>query len=373
MRSVVYRHDAGQVLSGFLRALRCSCGALSMRPEMTYCRAILGRMSITTMRHKNAETLLRIALDMQGSYAGLSLQDIAENYSDAPLSRRTAERLRDAVIALFDGKVEEHIGESRIKRWRLRSGLTRRLFRVEPGVLSALEMGRKFLLDAGLSEQAAHLSRTAGALSSQMDQGAWDLEDALELQSVAEGIAVRPGPRVKFDPGVMADLQEALRRRRVIEIKYRSPEGDGTSVYTVHPYGLLYGHRHYLVGATDPGGSPKYFVLGRIESTQLRPHTSIIRAGFDLKAHAERSFGIWQEEPQRVHWRFKPEVARRAAEYQFHPTQATEWAEDGSLHVRFEAGGILEMDWHLYTWGDGVEVIEPKALKRARNGMRGAP
>jgi len=31
---------------------------------------------------------------------------------------------------------------------------------------------------------------------------------------------------------------------------------------------------------------------------------------------------------------------------------------DGSLVVKFRAGGRKEMDWHLYTWGDEVEVLE---------------
>ena len=33
---------------------------------------------------------------------------------------------------------------------------------------------------------------------------------------------------------------------------------------------------------------------------------------------------------------------------------------DGSLLVRFRAGGALEMCWHLFTWGDHVEVLVPK-------------
>ena len=35
---------------------------------------------------------------------------------------------------------------------------------------------------------------------------------------------------------------------------------------------------------------------------------------------------------------------------------------DGSLIVRFHAAGWLEMAWHLYQWGDKVEVIAPQAL-----------
>lgn len=30
--------------------------------------------------------------------------------------------------------------------------------------------------------------------------------------------------------------------------------------------------------------------------------------------------------------------------------------------VRFTASGFLEMSWHLYAWGDDVEVLEPSEL-----------
>jgi len=32
-------------------------------------------------------------------------------------------------------------------------------------------------------------------------------------------------------------------------------------------------------------------------------------------------------------------------------------AYDGSLAVRFRAGGRQEMAWYLYRWGDKVEVL----------------
>src|SRR3546814_7609645 len=42
-------------------------------------------------------------------------------------------------------------------------------------------------------------------------------------------------------------------------------------------------------------------------------------------------------------WRFLPEAASRAAEFQFHPNQSAEYRDDGSLIVRFKAAGWLEM------------------------------
>ena len=83
---------------------------------------------------------------------------------------------------------------------------------------------------------------------------------------------------------------------------------------------------------------------------------------FSLQKYAERSFGVFQEEPVDVIWRFSPKAARDAREFLFHPTQTFEEEPDGSLLVRFRAGGALEMCWHLFTWGDKVQIIEPKRL-----------
>ncbi len=33
---------------------------------------------------------------------------------------------------------------------------------------------------------------------------------------------------------------------------------------------------------------------------------------------------------------------------------------DGSLTVKFRSGGLREMDWHLYTWGEHVKVVKPE-------------
>lgn len=53
-------------------------------------------------------------------------------------------------------------------------------------------------------------------------------------------------------------------------------------------------------------------------------------------------------------------------------SQTLERQEDGSLIVRFRAGGDLEMAWHLCIRGDKVEVLEPPRLADLINGQRRA-
>lgn len=311
------------------------------------------------MRHENAELLLRIAMEMQGQAAGVGLKDI-QALSDPPMSRRTAERCRDAVLRLFDGRHQEWVDDSGLKRWKIRTGLIRALSAVRADDLASLEVARKSLMQAGLTAHADNLNRIAALLTSAApNDSASELAEALLATTVAEGIAVRPGPRVKVDAEVLGTIRSALRQRRVLRVQYRYRKSGIRRSYLLHPYGLVYGQRHYLLAGRAPEAEPRYFVLGGIESAVVEPHSAIQPKGFSLTRYLERSFGIWQEEPFDVHWHFAPEAAKDAADYDFHPTQQLDWDTDGSLHVRFRAGGCLEMAWHLATWGNAVNVVKP--------------
>ena len=91
--------------------------------------------------------------------------------------------------------------------------------------------------------------------------------------------------------------------------------------------------------------------------------------GFDLEAYARRSFGTFQEEPVDVVLRFTAEAKRDASAFLFHPNQTMQENADGTLTVRFTAGGIDEMCWHLITWGDSVTVEHPTPLRQRLTAM----
>ena len=85
---------------------------------------------------------------------------------------------------------------------------------------------------------------------------------------------------------------------------------------------------------------------------------------FDLKRYAKGSFGTFQEKPVDVLLRFAAVAARDASTFIFHPDQSMEASEDGSLTVRFRAGGLDEMCWHLFTWGENVCIEKPVRRRR---------
>ena len=73
------------------------------------------------MRYERVEDILRLALIMQASYQGLSLQDIQDEFE---VSRRTAIRMKNAVERLFPSLEEVDNPMSRVKKWRLNLTMT---------------------------------------------------------------------------------------------------------------------------------------------------------------------------------------------------------------------------------------------------------
>jgi predicted DNA-binding transcriptional regulator YafY len=105
--------------------------------------------------------------------------------------------------------------------------------------------------------------------------------------------------------------------------------------------------------------------LDRIVSVDLVDRGFKRREDFDLAAYAAQSFGVFQEEPIDVVLRFDPEAAEDAAGWVFHPSQSIEREADGALTVRFRAGGVQELCWHLFTWGTAATIVAPDALRAA--------
>jgi predicted DNA-binding transcriptional regulator YafY len=316
------------------------------------------------MRYEKAETVLRVALDMQGSAYGLTLHDIQHNYAEEPLSRRTAERLRDAVERLFPQMELANPGEVP-KRWRLPGGNVNGFASITAEEVADLKTAVSLLRRENMLAQALSTERVLAKLRALLSrQKAVKIEPDLEALTEAEGLAMRPGPKPKINREHLSTLREAIITRRKVCLHYLYRGSRKRGYQTVHPYGFLYGKRHYLVAWSELDAAKDFrnFALSNIERVELLDQTFARRRDFAITKYAERSFGVFQEKPVDVVWKFTPKAAEDASEFLFHPTQETERLKDGSLVVRFRASGLLEMSWHLFTWGNEVEIIKPKRL-----------
>lgn len=314
------------------------------------------------MSFVKAASVLQLALNLQGTAEGLSLADIQSGFG---VSRRTAERMRDAVAAATH-QVEEVRGHGgREKRWRLGSAGLGRIADATADEISDVKRAADLAGTYGLASLAANLDALYLKLkAAQRPDVRRRNEPDIEMLLATEGHVSRPGPRPAIKPDVFATLRDAIRSYRKVRIVYRY-RGTGRRGWDiVHPYGFLLGHRHYLVALREEAADFRSYALGNFESAEILAESFARRPEFKLEEFAAESFGVFREKPFDVVWRFRPDAAADARDFLFHPSQTTEEEPTGSLLVRFRAGGLKEMAWHLLTWGDQVEVLAPAKLRR---------
>ena len=300
---------------------------------------------------------------MATAQRGVGLADIEEEFGCV---RRSAQRMVNALEEAFPA-TERQVGDDGRAYWRLPAHSVAHFLSPTADELAALSAAELELQRAGLVPEAAHLAaldRKVRTLIPGKHVSRLETDEEAVLEAL--GFAARPGPRATQNPEVDAAIAHALKGPFRLRLHYRGRANDAPSWRTVEPLGLLLGSRRYLVAIdiAKRDGNIRHFRVEGMLAAEVLAEGFAWPAGFELKAYANRAFGSYYDaaEHGEVVWKFAPAAAERAQSYQFHPDQRSEWLEDGSLIVRFEASGHLEMCWHLYAWGDAVEVLAPARL-----------
>lgn len=310
------------------------------------------------MRHEKAARLLELARMLAASAEGLTLDEMAERLG---VGRRTVERMRDAVREAFPQM--EEVDDPPTRRFRIPAGLDGIFQAPSADEFAALHVAAEQFRAAGARGRAAALLSLEQKVLSAIRSGARrklapDLEALLE----AETMAIHPGPRPFEDEAVLGCVREAIKSLRRLRFRYEGGSSPGR-VREVTPFGLLFGRSNYLVGGEGDSPEPRTWRLDRVLDISVSETPGGRPEGFSLQAFMNRSFGIYQDEVEDVVLRVRPHGAEEAMGWRFHPTQSLEPQDDGTVIVRFTAGGMRELAWHLFTWGDKVEIVGPERLR----------
>jgi len=312
------------------------------------------------MRYAPAERLLRLARHLAGTRVGLTLDEMATEFG---VDRRTAERMRDTLVSMFP-QMNWWDDEERVRRWRLPGSALVGVIELRAEAVAAIETAARECDARGEDDRAAVLREASTTLRAVMRPDALrQAEPDIAALMEAEGIAMRPGPRPVIVAGVLSALRRAILGMQLVVVRYAGRGSEEPAARILCPYGLLYGGRGWLVAHVDKLPEMRLWRLDRIASVDLLDRGFSRREDFSLETYATQSFGVFQEEPIDVVLRFDPEAAEDAAGWSFHPSQRTTREADGALTVRFQAGGMLEMCWHLFTWGTAITIVAPDTLR----------
>ncbi|MDP2214844.1 YafY family protein [Phenylobacterium sp.] len=310
------------------------------------------------MRHEKAALLLELARALASTAEGLTLDEMADRVG---VGRRTAERMRDALRELFPQF--EEIEDPPTRRFRIPAGLDALFQTPDAEELGALRAAAEQFRAAGARGRAAALTRLeAKVLSAMRAPARRRLAPDLEAVLQAEAIALAPGPRPFEDEIVLRQVREAIIGLKRLAFTYLGGSTPGRR-REVTPLGLLFGRSNYLLAAEGEAGEPRTWRLDRLAEVGVLDRPATPPPDFSLAAFVDRSFGIYQDEVEAVRLRVRPHGAEEALGWRFHSTQEISPQPDGSVLIAFRASGMRELAWHLFSWGDKVEILAPQRLK----------
>jgi predicted DNA-binding transcriptional regulator YafY len=314
------------------------------------------------VRHEKGARLLTLARLLASSAEGLTLDEMAQALE---VGRRTAERMRDAVREVFPDL--EDLDDPPTRRFRIPGGLDGVFQAPTADELAALRGAADVLEAAGAGVRAASLRVLERKILGQARASARRrIAPDIEALVQAETIAVHAGPRPFEDESVLTAIREAIKSLKTMTFLYDGGRTPGREREVV-PFGVLFGRSNYLVAA-DVGESAddaRSWRLDRMRRVAVTDRPGAPPAEFSLADFALESFGIYHDAPEDVVLRISPARAEDARAWRFHARQAVETLADGSVEVRFHAGGMRELAWHLFTWGGDAEILAPESLKRA--------
>ncbi|MEE9370995.1 MAG: WYL domain-containing transcriptional regulator [Sedimentisphaerales bacterium] len=163
-----------------------------------------------------------------------------------------------------------------------------------------------------------------------------------------------------------AQIQKAIATKHKVSIRYHSLfEGKIIDV-ELCPYHLMYNNRAwYVLGLSDLHKSVRAFKLNRFKELKTTEKCFTDSERFNLHEYIGKAWSMIPEgRIYNIKLRFLPKVANNVAEVQWHSTQKVTRNSDGSATIEFRVDGLGEITWWVLSYGDQVQVLAPRALRK---------
>lgn len=303
-------------------------------------------------RLNKANEIIELAILMQNSYIGLTLDDIAMEFE---CSRRSAERMKAVLVEKFGNKIEEVSNSTdKKKRWRFKKGTMNWLINFTSTDFANLEQCKKSFKSPAKQKEMDELIEKLKALNPANISDV-DIDEILSNQAYV----IRQGFRENISLEILQIINDAILCQKQVAVKYYDKE------HTLNPYGILYSDRAYLIAYNIKAKAIWTYRISKIKEITLTDNYFEKEDNFNLKEYCARSFGVFQGEMFDVRLQFNKDAVEDVKDYFFHPTQVGKLEQDGSYTLSLKASGEYEIITELLKWRDSVKILAPESLKEA--------
>lgn len=150
-----------------------------------------------------------------------------------------------------------------------------------------------------------------------------------------------------------------------LNITYSKLNGESSDRH-INPLGLVYKRGvWYLVAQNPESNEYRTFRVDQILDVRLNNIQFEYPESFSLSEHVGSSWGVYTNDSvETVKLHFSPAVASRVKSLRYHRSQEViDELPDGSVIVKLEVCGMLELKSWLLQWGNEVKVLEPASLR----------
>ena len=309
---------------------------------------------------------LDILRTMQARHYGVSVRELADEYNvDRRTIQRDLEDLREAGFILHETRRDDQRIYYQLQK---DAKLPLNFPIMEIAAMIFAERAGMGLVGTPFGEHLrSAIRRLTQAMPSEMRQF---LERAAEAY-----VPLARGHKPYEDAReILENLHDAILKRHVCWVSYRSPWAESARQYNIEPLRLL-PHRGglYVISRVPYYDQLITQAVDRFESVEVTEKEFKPPDHLSVDEQVSNAFGVSFEEPMDVVVRFTEEQAPYIRERVWHPSQELEELDDGRMVLRLRAGGFYEIKSWVLSFGAAAEVLEPEELRAAVRGeMRAA-
>lgn len=183
--------------------------------------------------------------------------------------------------------------------------------------------------------------------------------------SIAE---LRSRPANDGQVAILRRLTDAWAHSQTVTITYRSAQAAAGRTTDLDPYLLepsASGAATYVIGYSSEHHQVRVFKLDRVQSAVLSGRTFVPGALDEVRRQLQQSWGgvVFGDEQYDVAVEFRPEVADRIRETNWHQSQQLSDLADGGVLLRVVLPSLLEFVPWVLSWGAAARVIGPIELR----------